>query len=102
VLDNHATHKHAKVQTWLASHPWVHLHVTSTYASWLNLVEVYFAIIERQTLRRGDLASAEHLVTAIRRCCDGWNQRCQPFTWTKTPTRSSPNSTVKPLQATDH
>jgi hypothetical protein len=20
---------------------------------------------------------------AIRRFCDGWNQRCQPFSWTK-------------------
>jgi hypothetical protein len=54
-----------------------------TCASWLNLVEVFFAIIERQALRRGDFASVEGLVTAIRRFCDAWNQRCQPFTWTK-------------------
>jgi hypothetical protein len=47
------------------------------------LVEVFFAIIEHQALRRGDFASVEELVTAIRRFCDGWNQRCQPFTWTK-------------------
>ena len=53
VLDNYATHKHAKVQAWLTSHPPVHLHFTPTYASWLNLVEVFFAIIERQALRRG-------------------------------------------------
>jgi transposase len=83
VLDNYATHKHAKVQTWLASHPRVHLHFTPTYASWLNLVEVFFAIIQRQALRRGDFASVQELVAAIRRFCDGWNQRCQPFTWTK-------------------
>ena len=49
---------------------------------WLNLVEVCFAIIERQALGRGDLASVEELMVAIRRFCDGWNQRCRPFTWT--------------------
>ena len=83
MLDNYATHKHAKVQTWLTSHPRIHLHFTPTYASWLNLVEVFFAIIERQSLRRGDFASVEEVVAAIRRFCDSWNQRCRPFTWTK-------------------
>ena len=51
--------------------------------SWLNLVEVFFAIIERQALRRGDFASVQELMAAIRRFCDGWNQRCQPFAWAK-------------------
>ena len=83
VLDNDATHKHAKVQAWLASHPRIHLHVTPTSASWLNLVEVLFAIIQRQALRRGDVASVDALMAAIGRFCDGWNQRCHPFTWTK-------------------
>jgi transposase len=83
VLDNYATHKHERVQAWLAKHPRVRLHFTPTYASWLNLVEVFFAIIERQALRRGDFASVEELVAAIGGFCDGWNQRCQPFCWTK-------------------
>ena len=67
---------------WLGKHPRVHLHFTPTYGSWLNLVEVFFAIIERQALRRGDFASVEELVTGIRRFCEGWNERCQPFVWT--------------------
>ena len=83
VVDNSATHKHAKVQAWLARNPRVQLHFTPTYGSWLNLVEVFFAIIQRQTLRRGDFASVAELMAAIGRFCDGWNQRCQPFTWTK-------------------
>ena len=49
----------------------------------IYLVEVCFAIIERQALRRGDFASVQELMAAIRRFCDGWNQRCRPFTWTK-------------------
>jgi transposase len=83
VLNNYATHKHQRVQAWLARHPRVQLHFTPTYASWLNLVEVFFAIIQRQALRCGDFASVEELVTAIGRFCDGWNQRCRPFAWSK-------------------
>ena len=33
VLDNYATHKHAKVRRWLAARPRFHLHFTPTYSS---------------------------------------------------------------------
>ena len=102
VLDNYATHKHAKVQAWLAKHPRVQLHFTPTYASWLNMVEVFFAIIERQALRRGDFASVEELMAAIRRFCDGWNQRCQPFTWTKDADQILAKLNRQNTSATDH
>lgn len=59
------------------------MHFTPTYASWLNLVEVFFSIVERQALRRGDFASVGDLIAAIRRFIGAWNQRCQPFVWTK-------------------
>jgi len=39
VVDNYATHKHAKVKIWLKRHPRFHLHFTPTSASWINLVE---------------------------------------------------------------
>jgi transposase len=83
ICDNYVTHKHQRVQAWLGRHPRVRLHFTPTYASWLNLVEVFFSIVERQALRRGDFASVEDLVAAIRRFVIAWNRRCQPFTWTK-------------------
>ena len=40
VVDNYGTHKHARVQRWLAARPRYHLHFTPTYASWLNQVEI--------------------------------------------------------------
>jgi transposase len=43
ILDNYATHKHPAVQRWLRRHPRVHFHFTPTSASWLNLVERFFA-----------------------------------------------------------
>jgi transposase len=99
VVDNYATHKHQRVQAWLDRHPRIQLHFTPTYASWLNLVEVFFAIIERQALRRGDFARVEELVMAVRRFCDGWNQRCQPFTWTKDADQILTKLNVDPAQA---
>jgi hypothetical protein len=44
---------------------------------------VFRSIVERQALRRGDYASVTDLVAAISRFCAGGNERCQPFSWTK-------------------
>jgi hypothetical protein len=49
----------------------------------MNLVEVFFSIITRQAIRRGDFASVDDLMTAIRRFIDAWNDRCQPLVWVK-------------------
>jgi len=38
----------------------------------------------RQAIRRGSFTSVKDLITAIETYIDGWNERCQPFTWTKT------------------
>jgi transposase len=84
VVDNYHTHKHDEINAWLAKHPRITLHFTPTSGSWLNLVEVFFGIITRQAIRRGTFTSVKDLVAAISRFIDGWNERCHPFTWTKT------------------
>jgi transposase len=84
VADNYATHKHPKVKDWLAKNPRVTMHFTPTSGSWLNLVEVCFGIITRQAIRRGTFTSVKDLIAAIETFIDGWNERCEPFTWTKT------------------
>ena len=83
VCDNYATHKHPVVQDWLAKHPRIVLHFTPTSGSWLNMVEIFFGIITRQAIRRGTFTSVKDLIGAIETFIDGWNDRCQPFTWTK-------------------
>ena len=95
VLDNYHTHKHAEINAWLAKNPRVTLHFTPTSGSWLNLVEVFFGIITRQAIRRGSFDSVKDLVTAISRFIDGWNDRCHPFTWTKTADEILPHATRK-------
>jgi transposase len=84
VLDNYGTHKHPMVRAWLERHPRITLHFTPTSGSWLNMVEIFFGIITRQAIRRGSFTSVKDLIAMIRRFIDGWNDRCHPFTWTKT------------------
>ena len=84
VMDNYATHKKAEVRDWLAANPRIHVHFTPTSGSWLNLVEVWFGIIERQAIHRGSFGSVKDLNAKIRAFIDGWNDRCRPFVWTKT------------------
>jgi transposase len=83
VCDNYATHKHPQVKAWLAKNPRVTLHFTPTGCSWLNMVEIFFGIITRQAIRRGTFTSVKDLIAKIGQFIDGWNDRCQPFTWTK-------------------
>ena len=84
VCDNYGSHKHPNVKAWLAKNPRIQLHFTPTSGSWLNMVEIFFSIITRQAIRRGSYASVRDLTAAIRRFIDGWNDRCEPFVWTKT------------------
>jgi transposase len=93
VVDNYATHKHPTVQAWLARNPRITMHFTPTSSSWLNMVEIFFGIITRQAIRRGTFTSVKDLIAAIENFIDGWNERCQPFTWTKTAEDIIPKAT---------
>ena len=79
-MDNYAAHKHADGPG-LAGRatPRVHVHFTPTHASWMNLVEVWFSIIERQAIHRGTFGSVKDLNAKIRAFIDGWNDRCPPL-----------------------
>ena len=84
IIDNYATHKHAKVRTWLASHSRYHMHYTPTYASWLNQVERWFALITQQAIRRSSVRSVKELIRNIEKFVDHYNEKATPFMWTAT------------------
>ena len=84
VMDNYAAHKTPEVTAWLQANPRVVVHFTPTHASWMNLVEAWFSIIERQAIHRGTYRSVKELNAKIRAFIDGWNDRAHPFIWTKT------------------
>src|SRR5215213_6287705 len=79
VMDNYAAHKTPEVRDWLAANPRVVVHFTPTHASWMNLVEVWFSVIERQAIHRGTYTSVNDLNAKIRRFIDGWNDRAHPL-----------------------
>lgn len=87
ILDNYATHKHAKVLAWLSRHPRFVFHFTSTSCSWLNAVETFFAVLTRRRLRRGVFASIVELQAAIKRYIAEHNHEPKPFVWTADPER---------------
>ncbi len=86
VMDNYATHKKQEVRDWLTENPRIKVHFTPTSASWMNLVEVWFGIIERPAIRRDTFHSVQELTTTSRAFINGWNPRAEPFVWTKPPT----------------
>ena len=84
ICDNYATHKTPAIHQWLLRHPRFHLHFTPTSASWLNLVERWFAELTNRKLRRSAHRSVTELETDIRKWINEWNADPQPFVWTKT------------------
>jgi len=84
VVDNYATHKHAKVRNWLAARPRYHIHYTPTYSSWLNQVETWFHIITQKAIRRGSFGSTKQLREKIDQFVKNYNSKSNPFMWTAT------------------
>lgn len=84
IVDNYATHKHAKVKSWLKRNKRVHLHFIPTSSSWLNLVERFFGLLTEKQLRRGVFTSVRALEDAIMQFIETHNENKKPFVWTKT------------------
>jgi transposase len=84
ILDNYATHKTPDVKAWLEKHHRFKLHFTPTSASWLNLVERFFAEITSKRIRRGSYTSVGDLESAIYDYLLLHNAKPKPFVWTKT------------------
>lgn len=70
VVDNYAAHKLPKVRAWLAAGPRFHVHYTPIYASWLNQIERWFALLTERQIRRASCVSA---------FVQTYNARVEPF-----------------------
>ena len=84
IVDNYATHKHVKVQAWLARNPRFHVHFTPTYSSWINQVERWFALLSQRAIRRGTFTSVTDLIRRIHEFTRAYNQDAKPFVWVAT------------------
>jgi len=81
ILDNLNTHK--KNEHWLKAHPNVQFHFTPTSASWLNQVEVWFSILQGQSLSSASFTSLKQLERHIDAYIEAYNDKAEPFVWTK-------------------
>jgi transposase len=81
IADNYATHKHPKVQAWLARHPRFAMHFTPTSSSWLNLVERFFADLTGDVIRAGSFTSVNELIRDIKAYLAQRNADPKPYVW---------------------
>ncbi|HEX2482309.1 MAG TPA: IS630 family transposase [Methylomirabilota bacterium] len=89
IWDNLNIHFDGADQRWTAfnarhGHRFV-FHYTPKHASWVNQVELFFSILQRQCLRDASVHSIEELRTVVLEFIAGWNRdRAHPFRWTFT------------------
>ena len=81
ILDNLNTHK-PRNDRWLRRHPNVHFHFTPTRASWLNQVEIWFSILQGQSLHGASFTSVKQLREHIDAFITAYNTTAVPFAWT--------------------
>jgi len=88
VLDNLNTHTNTTrgnfIDDWNRHHGNRFVfHYTPTHGSWLNQVELWFAIVSRRVLRYASFHSPAELVNAIEAFVRRWNRlEAHPFRWT--------------------
>ena len=81
IIDNYATHKHARVKSWLKRHRRFHVHFIPTSSSWLNLIERWFRDITHKRIRRGAFGSVKQLIRAIMDYIAEHNEDPETFCW---------------------
>ncbi len=85
VLDNGPCHVSKETRKWLEDPERQNrfvVHHTPTHASWLNQIELFFSILGRRLLRRGDFESVDELVTKVMTFITDYNHQAKPFRWT--------------------
>ena len=82
VLDNGSSHIANATRWWFSNHQRFHPHYTPTHASWLNQVELFFSILARRLLKRGEFHSVEDLVAKVMAFIADDNRTATPFRWT--------------------
>ena len=61
------------------------VHYTPKHGSWLNQIEIWFGVLSRRVLRRGDFSSVEELAERIRAFIEHYDRHhAHPYEWTYT------------------
>jgi transposase len=82
VLDNGSSHTSKATKKWLREHPRFQTHYTPAHASWLDQAELFFSILTRRLLRRGEFTSQQDLADRIENFVIVYNRTAKPYRWT--------------------
>jgi transposase len=82
VLDNGSSHTSKATRKWLAARPRFPTRYTPKHASWPDQAELYFSILTRRLLRRGEFTSRQDLADKIENFTIVYNRTAKPYRWT--------------------
>ena len=82
IMDNGSSHTSRATRAWIAAHPRITATYTPKHASWLDMAELWFSVLTRGLLRRGDFTSRADLIEKISNFTIRYNRTARPFTWT--------------------
>jgi transposase len=81
VMDNGPSHTSAATRAWIAAHPRISVTYTPKHASWLDMAELWFGVLTRALLRRGEFTSRADLIEKITAFTIRYNRTAQPWKW---------------------
>lgn len=76
--------KQQRVEFMKSKNKWIIFHFLPTHASWLNQIEIWFSILQKKVIKKGNFESTEDLDNKILSFIKNeWNQKkAHPFQWT--------------------
>jgi transposase len=81
VMDNGSSHTSAATRAWIVAHPRISVTYTPKHASWLDMAELWFSVLTRALLRRGEFTSRADLIEKITVFTIRYNRTAKPWTW---------------------
>jgi hypothetical protein len=58
------------------------VHHTPPHASWVNQIELFFSILQRKVIRKGNFTSRQDLIDKLLAFIADYDQTAKPFKWT--------------------
>jgi transposase len=83
VMDNLSAHKKALRELPARVRRRIHVYWTPTNSSWLNLIESYFAILQRTALHNTDYKTTDEIEQSLSRGTNYLNENPRPYKWKK-------------------
>ena len=68
-------------RAWIAARPRITVTYTPKHASWLDMAELWFSVLTRALLRRGEFTSRADLIEKITGFTIRYNQTARPWKW---------------------